>query len=131
MDRTAVTMTPTELLAKYDVPGPRYTSYPTVPYWEQAPTQDQWLTHLADATFRSKAAGEGGALYVHIPFCRTLCHYCACNTVITKDASGAGPYVEALLAEWQLYISRLGRVRLDEVHIGGGTPTSLATRGML
>ncbi len=115
----------TELLAKYDIPGPRYTSYPTVPYWQTAPTQEQWLTHVADAITRSKAAGQGGALYVHVPFCRTLCHYCGCNTVITRDTSGASPYVEALLAEWQLYTDRLGRVRLDEVHIGGGTPTYL------
>ena len=118
-------MTATELLAKYDVPGPRYTSYPTVPYWQQAPTEAQWFTHLEQAITRSRAAGQGGALYVHVPFCRSLCHYCGCNTVITRDTSGASPYVEAVLAEWQLSISRLGRVRLDEVHIGGGTPTYL------
>ncbi|MDP2273882.1 MAG: oxygen-independent coproporphyrinogen III oxidase [Archangium sp.] len=114
-----------ELIAKYDVPGPRYTSYPTVPYWQVAPTQAQWFTHVGDAITRSRALGQGGALYVHVPFCRSLCHYCGCNTVITRDTSGAGPYVEALLAEWQLYVSRFGRVRLDEVHIGGGTPTYL------
>lgn len=118
-------MTPSELLAKYDVPGPRYTSYPTVPYWQQAPTQEQWLTHVADAIARGRSAGHGGALYVHIPFCRTLCHYCGCNTVITRDASGAGPYVDALLAEWGLYLARVGPVQLDEVHLGGGTPTYL------
>ncbi len=118
-------MKSSELLAKYDVPGPRYTSYPTVPYWQAAPTQEQWFTHVGDAITRSHALGQGGALYVHVPFCRSLCHYCGCNTVITRDTSGAGPYVEALLAEWQLYVSRFGRVRLDEVHIGGGTPTYL------
>lgn len=118
-------MTATELLAKYDVPGPRYTSYPTVPYWQQAPTQEQWLTHVADAISRSREAGQGGALYVHVPFCRTLCHYCGCNTFITKDPKYSDPYVESLRAEWQLYISRLGKVRIDEVHIGGGTPTYL------
>jgi oxygen-independent coproporphyrinogen III oxidase len=122
---TPPALTATELLAKYDVPGPRYTSYPTVPYWQQAPSQDAWLTHVSDAVSRSRETGQGGALYVHVPFCRTLCHYCGCNTVITKDASGAGPYVEALLAEWQLYVKHLGRVRLDEVHFGGGTPTYL------
>ena len=81
-------MTATELLAKYDVPGPRYTSYPTVPYWQRTPTQEQWLTHLGDAITRSRAAGQGGALYMHVPFCRSLCHYCGCNTVITRDTVG-------------------------------------------
>lgn len=118
-------MTATELLAKYDVPGPRYTSYPTVPYWEGTPTQEQWLTHVGDAITRSRAAGQGGALYVHVPFCKSLCHYCGCNTFISRDPSVSDPYVENIRKEWQLYTSRLGRVRLDEVHIGGGTPTYL------
>ena len=118
-------MTATELLAKYDVPGPRYTSYPTVPYWEGTPTQEQWLTHVGDAITRSRAAGQGGALYIHVPFCRSLCHYCGCNTFISRDPSVSDPYVENIRKEWQLYTSRLGRQRLDEVPIGGGTPTYL------
>jgi oxygen-independent coproporphyrinogen III oxidase len=118
-------MTATELLAKYDVPGPRYTSYPTVPYWEGTPTQEQWLAHVGDAITRSRAAGQGGALYIHVPFCRSLCHYCGCNTFISRDPSVSDPYVENIRKEWQLYTSRLGRQRLDEVHIGGGTPTYL------
>ena len=118
-------MTATELLAKYDVPGPRYTSYPTVPYWEGTPTQEQWLGHVADAITRSRAAGQGGALYIHVPFCRSLCHYCGCNTFISRDPSVSDPYVENIRKEWKLYTSRLGRQRLDEVHIGGGTPTYL------
>ena len=118
-------MTATELLAKYDVPGPRYTSYPTVPYWEGTPTQEQWLSHVGDAITRSRAAGQGGALYIHVPFCRSLCHYCGCNTFISRDPSVSDPYVENIRKEWKLYTSRLGRQRLDEVHIGGGTPTYL------
>jgi oxygen-independent coproporphyrinogen-3 oxidase len=118
-------MTATELLAKYDVPGPRYTSYPTVPYWEGTPTQEQWLSHVGDAITRSRAAGQGGALYIHVPFCRSLCHYCGCNTFISRDPSVSDPYVENIRKEWQLYTSRLGRQRLDEIHIGGGTPTFL------
>ncbi|MFO0594650.1 MAG: oxygen-independent coproporphyrinogen III oxidase [Myxococcaceae bacterium] len=119
-------MTRTDLIAKYDVPGPRYTSYPTVPYWEAAPTQEQWLSHLEQAMQRAKTANQGAALYVHVPFCRSLCHYCGCNTVITRDTSVSDPYVESVLKEWDLYVSRLGRVRLSEMHIGGGTPTYLA-----
>lgn len=119
-------MTPAELLAKYDIPGPRYTSYPTVPYWTRAPGQAEWLNHVADAVARSRAAGEGASLYLHVPFCRSLCHYCGCNTFITRDASVSDPYVTSLLAEWGLYVERLGRLRLDEVHVGGGTPTYLS-----
>ena len=119
-------MTATELLAKYDVPGPRYTSYPTVPYWDRAPTQEEWLTHLSGALQRSKEGGQGAAMYVHIPFCRSLCHYCGCNTFITRDPAIGKAYVETVRAEWALYTSRLGRVPLGELHLGGGTPTSLA-----
>lgn len=115
-----------ELIAKYDVPGPRYTSYPTVPYWQTAPTQDAWLTHLEHALSRSRAQGQGASLYIHVPFCRSLCHYCGCNTFISRDPSVAGPYVADIKKEWGLYLARLGRVRLDEVHLGGGTPTYLS-----
>lgn len=119
-------MTISELLAKYDVAGPRYTSYPTVPYWTKSPTAAEWLEHLARAIDRSRAAGEGGSLYIHIPFCRSLCHYCGCNTFITRDPTVSDPYVDSILKEWSLYTTPLGRVRLDEVHLGGGTPTHLS-----
>jgi oxygen-independent coproporphyrinogen-3 oxidase len=119
-------MNATELLAKYDVPGPRYTSYPTVPYWTKAPTQEEWLTHLEQAVTRSRGRNEGASLYIHVPFCRSLCHYCGCNTFITRDPSVTDPYVAGILKEWKLYMTRLGRVRLDEVHVGGGTPTHLS-----
>ena len=119
-------MTNQELLAKYDVPGPRYTSYPTVPYWTQAPTADEWRSHLERAIERGLGHDEGASLYVHVPFCKSLCHYCGCNTFVTRDKAVSGPYVDSLLAEWALYTSRLGRVRLDEVHLGGGTPTFLS-----
>jgi oxygen-independent coproporphyrinogen-3 oxidase len=115
-----------ELLAKYDIPGPRYTSYPTVPYWTAAPTQEQWLTHVEQAVHRARGQGEGASLYLHVPFCRSLCHYCGCHTFITRDKSVSDPYVDGLLAEWGLYVKRLGRVRLGEVHLGGGTPTFLS-----
>ncbi len=118
-------MNATELLAKYDVPGPRYTSYPTVPYWTKAPTSEEWLTHLEKAIARSTAAGEGASLYLHIPFCKSLCHYCGCNTFISRDASVSEPYVDDLLTEWSLYAERLGKVKVNEVHLGGGTPTYL------
>jgi oxygen-independent coproporphyrinogen-3 oxidase len=119
-------MTATELLAKYDVPGPRYTSYPTVPYWLTSPTQEQWIEHVEGAITRSRALGQGAAMYVHVPFCRSLCHYCGCNTFISRDPAVSDPYVGNVLKEWSLYTARLGKVRIDELHVGGGTPTYLS-----
>ena len=119
------------LLARYDVPGPRYTSYPTVPYWTDSPSVDQWITHLQQQLSRSDATGgsrtTGGALYAHIPFCESLCTYCGCNTRITRNRESGAPYVDALLEEWRLYRERLGshRFPLAEIHLGGGTPTFL------
>lgn len=113
------------LVAKYDVAGPRYTSYPTVPYWEATPTEAQWLECVQRALV--EGAEHGAALYVHIPFCRALCTFCGCNTRITRSHSFVGPYVQAVLAEIDLYLQRLGRSRLQfgELHFGGGTPTFL------
>ena len=111
------------LIAKYDVAGPRYTSYPTVPYWEGAPDEATWLAHLG----RALQSGSGAAVYVHLPFCRQLCTFCGCNTRITRTHAIILPYVEAVLAEYALYRQRLGvsRPRIAELHLGGGTPTFL------
>jgi len=113
------------LIAKYDVAGPRYTSYPTVPYWEATPHEDQWLSHIARAL--QPRSEHGAALYVHIPFCRDLCTFCGCNTRITRSHSFVMPYVQALLAELDLYLRPLGGgpLELGELHLGGGTPTFL------
>ncbi|HYX42085.1 MAG TPA: radical SAM protein, partial [Pyrinomonadaceae bacterium] len=119
----------TELLKKYDVPGPRYTSYPTVLYWETMPTPDEWLASVARGLDEAERADEGAALYIHVPFCRSLCTYCGCNSRITCNTSVGRPYVEDVLREWTLYRERLGRsqaVPLAELHLGGGTPTFLA-----
>lgn len=117
------------LLAKYNVPGPRYTSYPTVPYWERAPSEAEWIDALrAQMTERDSARGpSGAAVYVHIPFCRSLCTYCGCNTRITRNRAIARPYLEAVLAEWKLYLEHLAqdRIAIAEIHLGGGTPTFL------
>jgi oxygen-independent coproporphyrinogen-3 oxidase len=111
------------LLSRYDVPGPRYTSYPTVPHWESTPTEAQWIEHLA----RCLADGTEAAVYVHVPFCRSLCTYCGCNVRITRNRGLTVPYLESVLEEWRLYRHALGvdRVALGELHIGGGTPTFL------
>ena len=119
--------TTNELLKKYDVPGPRYTSYPTVPYWEKAPTADEWLESVARALDETERQDEGAAIYIHVPFCRSLCTYCGCNSRITCNTSVGQPYVADVLREWATYCERLGRVSVpvSEMHLGGGTPTFL------
>lgn len=113
-----------ELLKKYNVPGPRYTSYPTVPYWCESPTAEQWATSLKQSLEDSEKEGVGAALYVHIPFCESLCTYCGCNTRITRNHKVASPYIETVLKELDLYLKSFGRKPLvTEIHLGGGTPT--------
>jgi len=114
-----------KLVAKYDVPGPRYPSYPTVPYWETTPSEAQWVERVRHA-LRDSAA-QGAALYLHIPFCRALCTFCGCNTRITRSHSFVPPYTQALLTELDLYLKQLDTPRLEigELHFGGGTPTFL------
>lgn len=112
-----------DLFAKYDVPAPRYTSYPTVPFWSDVPTTDQWLTELSHA-FEDPSANW--SLYLHLPFCESLCTFCACNTVITRDHRREENYKQLLLTEWGLYLNRIPNLRersLQGVHLGGGTPT--------
>ena len=109
------------LLRKYDVPAPRYTSYPTVPYWQkEAPAEAEWLGHVRQAY----EASRGISLYIHLPFCEKLCTYCGCNKRITKNHGVEQPYINSVLKEWQLYLDALpGKPVLKEIHLGGGTPT--------
>jgi oxygen-independent coproporphyrinogen-3 oxidase len=117
-----------QLLSKYDVPGPRYTSYPTVPYWAHQPTADQWLTSLAQPGVTRRGTPAGAGIYVHVPFCESLCTYCGCNTRITRNHELGHRYVDVVLQEWELYRRRLSpenQLPLAELHFGGGTPTFL------
>ena len=118
----------TELLKKYDVPGPRYTSYPTILYWNDEPTVDDWIQSVSLSLDRAARDGAGAAIYIHIPFCRSLCTYCGCNSRITSNTTLGRPYVETVLREWKIYRERLDRQRipLSELHLGGGTPTFLS-----
>src|SRR5690606_32193220 len=97
----APVMTLSALLEKYDVPTPRYTSYPTVPQWHASPSTAEWLASLTRAAHRPDAAL---ALYVHLPFCESLCSFCGCNTVITRDHGRERPYVDRVLAELRAYL---------------------------
>src|ERR1700685_3240059 len=99
------------LIAKYDVPGPRYTSYPTVPYWDTMPDARQWVERIAEALHAGPA--HSAALYLHIPFCRALCTYCGCNTRITRSHSIVPPYIQALLGELDLYLKPLQLAQLE------------------
>jgi oxygen-independent coproporphyrinogen-3 oxidase len=120
----------TDLFAKYDVPAPRYTSYPTVPFWTDSPTTDRWIEELNQA-FADEAATW--SLYFHLPFCESLCTFCACNTVITRDHGREEGYVGLLSTEWNLYLDRvpaLAERPLLGVHLGGGTPTFFAKENL-
>lgn len=115
-----------ELVQKYNVAAPRYTSYPTVPYWEtETWNTEQWINHVQSTFSQSSGLnGEGISLYVHLPFCEHLCTYCGCNTHITKNHKLEDPYITAVLREWQLYKQVLGSaIPISELHLGGGTPT--------
>lgn len=115
-----------KLFTKYDVPAPRYTSYPTVPYWTDSPTRDQWIEQL---NLGLKPATSSWSLYVHIPFCETLCTFCGCNTSITKDHKRESPYVNRVLKEFEAYLKvspDLTKRPLVNMHLGGGTPTFLS-----
>ncbi len=112
-----------DLFAKYDVPAPRYTSYPTVPFWSDPPTTAQWLQAMNQALSDQSITWS---LYLHLPFCESLCTYCACNTVITRDHDREAGYVDLLLREWSGYREAaplLGERPLRQLHLGGGTPT--------
>ncbi|EQA55754.1 oxygen-independent coproporphyrinogen III oxidase [Leptospira kmetyi] len=119
-----------ELIAKYDIPAPRYTSYPTVPYWSENPTTEEWLDKVRN---RLKPEDSSLSLYLHIPFCETLCSFCGCNTSITKNHSVEDPYIQALLLEFSNYLKEvpeIGKRELKELHLGGGTPTYLSEKNL-
>ena len=123
-------METTELLKKYNVAAPRYTSYPTVPYWDNENFNVlQWKERLQEAYLQHK--DEGISLYIHLPFCESLCTYCGCNTRITKNHGVELPYIDALLKEWEMYCALLGeRPKIKEIHLGGGTPTFFSAQNL-
>jgi oxygen-independent coproporphyrinogen-3 oxidase len=110
------------LLSKYDKPIPRYTSYPTVPYWEtETINLEKWSASVAK-TFESEK-GEL-SLYIHLPYCENLCTFCACNKRITKNHSVEDRYIAAVLSEWKMYRQMMTtQPIIREIHLGGGTPT--------
>ena len=113
-----------QLIQKYNIPGPRYTSYPTVPYWDdESILSDQWKDTAARA-FSESNADEGISIYIHLPYCESLCTFCGCHKRITKRHDVEVPYIDAVLKEWKSYLALFSETpRIKEIHLGGGTPT--------
>ncbi len=119
---------PETLLRRLDVPGPRYTSYPTADRFVEAFGPTEYRQALAQ---RAQGAVVGGvaplSLYIHIPFCESVCYYCACNKVITKHHERGAEYLDALKIEIELHAELLGRGQaVSQLHFGGGSPTFLS-----
>ncbi len=112
------------LIDKYNVPGPRYTSYPTVPFWNESGfTANEWITQLSK-NFKLSNSTEGISIYIHLPYCESLCTFCGCHKYITKRHEVEEPYIDAVLKEWQLYLNIFSeKPIIKELHLGGGTPT--------
>lgn len=119
------------LIQKYNVPGPRYTSYPTVPYWNEADfTYETWIATFKKSFIESNST-EGISLYIHLPFCESMCTFCGCNKRITKNHDVEYPYLEAIIKEWSLYCKQLDeKPMIKEIHLGGGTPTFFSPKNL-
>jgi oxygen-independent coproporphyrinogen-3 oxidase len=116
-----------QLLTRFDVPGPRYTSYPTADRFVEAFGEADYVQALRQR--QSGAAGKQAplSLYVHIPFCESLCYFCACNKIITKHKERAAEYLRYLRKEVELHTRHLGRGQaVSQLHLGGGTPTFMS-----
>lgn len=112
-----------QLVRRYNKPVPRYTSYPTVPVWKEGLDQEQY-THLLQQQFQLHNQKEGISLYIHLPFCESLCTYCGCNKKITSNHGVEAEYLDMIEKEFELYLSILHeKPVIRELHLGGGTPT--------
>jgi len=116
-----------ELINRYDKSGPRYTSYPTALELHEGFGDAEYRRHIA----KSNAAGGPLSLYFHIPFCDTVCFYCACNKIVTKNRAHAAPYLDNLCKEIAMQGALFDKQReVNQLHWGGGTPTFLSYEQM-
>ena len=117
------------LIQKYNIPGPRYTSYPTVPYWnKEGISKEDWIESF-QKSFNQSNEKEGISLYIHLPFCESLCTFCACHKHITKRHEVEEDYIDTVLKEWKLYADLVDeKPIIKEIHLGGGTPTFFASK---
>lgn len=114
-----------DLLRQFDVPGPRYTSYPTADRFVEAFTQENYIQALTQR--RGSGQSFPLSLYVHIPFCESVCYYCACNKVVTRQHGRAAEYLHYLSREVDLQVRHFGRGHtVSQLHLGGGSPTFLS-----
>ena len=119
------------LIQKYNIPGPRYTSYPTVPFWDKEGIDLEDWKQSTIKSFKESNDSEGISLYIHLPFCESLCTFCACHKKITKRHDVEDPYIETVLKEWDLYCDMLNaRPKIKEIHLGGGTPTFFSSENL-
>ena len=118
------------LIQKYNIPGPRYTSYPPVPEWNpETYSESNWIENFTRAIINSKQTGI--SIYIHLPYCESLCTYCGCNTRITKNHLVETPYIESLLMEWKMICDKVGeKPYIREIHLGGGTPTFFSSENL-
>jgi oxygen-independent coproporphyrinogen-3 oxidase len=127
MNVAAVEPISEELIRRFDVSGPRYTSYPTADRFVEAFTAEDYTQALTLRRTGAVAMTLPLSLYVHIPFCESLCYYCACNKIITKHHDRAAPYLRYLSREVDLHTAHLGVGQaVSQLHLGGGTPTFLS-----
>lgn len=118
----------TSLIQKYNIPCPRYTSYPTVPFWQNEELdENNWLGSIGRNLGYFKQ--NSTSIYIHLPFCESLCTFCGCHKRITKNHAVEKPYIDAILEEWKLYQEQF-LFEIEEVHLGGGTPTFFAPSEM-
>ena len=119
------------LIQKYNIPGPRYTSYPTVPYWDEGSINTKSWMQTVKHSFSESNANEGISMYIHLPFCESLCTFCTCHKYITKRHNVEIPYIDTLLKEWNLYVDQFDeKPILGELHLGDGTPTFFEVKNL-
>ncbi len=112
------------LVQKYNVPGPRYTSYPTVPFWDVNTFSGKKWEETVKKSFHASNSLNGISLYIHLPFCENMCTFCGCHKRITKRHDVELPYIKSILKEWSLYRAMFDeKPVIKELHLGGGTPT--------
>lgn len=117
-------------VTKYNVPVPRYTSYPTVPYWKDVIDAEKWKS-VFKQQFHFSNSKEGISLYLHLPFCESLCTYCGCNKKITTNHSVEAEYLDSIIREWTLYRQLMNETPIiKEFHFGGGTPTFFSPKNL-
>lgn len=112
------------IISKYNVPGPRYTSYPTVPYWDEENFSLKDWKRTLQQSFKESNSSEGISLYIHLPYCESMCTFCGCNKRITKNHKVEVPYIQLVIQEFKLYTELFQeRPKIKQLHLGGGTPT--------